>query len=299
MRKPLKSLAAATGAAFILAAGAATTAYAAPANPDGTTAGAEAVLHTVEDGDVAPYWTDMMVTAPGNAGTRTQTSPWSCGKLRMDGWADTASAGQWRVAVGASYALPVGTNFVLLAEGEGWSVAPFEEFERFGTPGANVSVADMAAPEDGSHPAYTWIADQDSVDVTYFPAEEGGPSAILVQLTEGMAANEYFNLAFTTAIDPAHSADAPVTLRNLVTTNVTCETPEPEPTPTPTPTPTPEPSIPTTGPTPDVTHKPAKPPVKHVNSGGVETGASGIAAMALGATALGGLALYGRNRAKK
>ncbi|WP_432558904.1 hypothetical protein [Granulicoccus sp. GXG6511] len=258
-------------AALVLSAGMAAPAFAAPAlaNPDGTTPGVKAVSYGFDASDTAPHVTRVALAVPDNREHLFQSPRWSCGVLRVDGevpFSTRMHYGRWIVAVGASYDLPKDTSFVLDAAGPGWSVAPFDSFGHFGDPSNVAALSDLPAPADGSHPPYRWLAEQDSVEVTYQPAEGAHGSTVQIRLAKGLRAGEYFNLSVPLTLDPPGSWSESVTISNAVATNVVCET---------------------------------RAPVKRVNSGGVDSGTGGLAVIALGAAAVGGLALFGRGRSKR
>ncbi|WP_432559250.1 hypothetical protein [Granulicoccus sp. GXG6511] len=263
MRKPLKSLVAATGAAFILTAGVAAPALAAPADPLGTS----------ENVTVDPqgfHALDMRYTFPSGGDTRG-SGPWSCGLARIDGWS-TAGNPQWRLAFGAAYDMPDGFLVSIPASSSNWTIDEWEgDFAGYGAAGTNPSRMNTDPTfdlYDDTNRQYSYMTGQaERVHVT----RAGDYINIDV---DSMAKDEYFNLTLTgTPVGDVSDGDS---LSATASVFASCEVED------------------------AATEPPASPkPPKKVNSGGVETGASGLAAIALGASAIGGLALYGRNRAKK
>lgn len=267
MRKPFKSLVAATGAAFVMTAGFAAPALAAPADHLGTSEGV-----TVNRGGI--YQADMTHNVPSGGDAR-MASEWSCGLARVDGWAEG-----WRVAVGASYDMPSGFTMSLPAEGPGWSIDEWDgDFAGYGSDDSNPSRmnTDRSFSEfDENYPEYTYMAEgeqESRVHVTRV-----SETMITIQV-DSLTKGEYFNLSFPKTVTATSG-----TLSNTATVLATCETPDAT---------TPEPSDPAR-PAPDKDKH-----IKKVNSGGVEEGGSGLIALGLGAAALGGLAVYGRRRANR
>ncbi|WP_425309688.1 hypothetical protein AADG42_13285 [Ammonicoccus fulvus] len=276
MRKPLKSLVAATGAAFVMTAGFAAPALAAPASPDGTSQNVSIVR--------TPYTASHSYVLGGSE-TRN-SGAWTCGEFRMDGWGPASPA--WRLAVGTEYAQPDGVTITMPTSGEGWTMNTWAgAFPGFGSAEhpTYVRLDSLSSPE---HPdGFTYMADQSTrVMVTNLGA------TVNIQ-TGPLAAGEYFNATFpVTYADGVTTGD---TLSNSATIQQACETPAPSTDPT---------TDPSTGPTTQPTHpvRPAPDKDKHikkVNSGGVEEGGSGLIALGLGAAALGGLAVYGRRRSNR
>lgn len=272
MRKPLKSLVAATGAAIVMTAGFAAPALAAPADHMGTSEGV-----TVDRAGI--YQADMTYTLPSGDDTRV-AAPWSCGLLRVDGWG--GGPGNWRLAVGASYDMPSGVTISLPAAGPGWTIDEWTgEFPGYGNPAGSPALmnTDITFSEfDATYPAYTYMAagqQQERVHVTRATEE-----MITIQV-DSLTKGEYFNLTFPTTVTATSG-----TVSNTATVLATCETPDTTP-------PSPQPTKPAL-PAPDKDKH-----IKKVNSGGVEEGGSGLIALGLGAVALGGLAVYGRRRSNR
>ncbi|MDO5499782.1 MAG: hypothetical protein Q4F67_08885 [Propionibacteriaceae bacterium] len=264
MRTSTTSLAA-LGAGFLLSVGMA----AAPAHADPAV-----VIQT-------PYAQTMSHAAPSGDDQRT-AGEWSCGLLRLDGW-----AGGWRVVVGANYDLPGPLVLTLNATGDGWTLG---EGHTFGNADSNPA-ADLDLPRSAESPGYFYIDGQAArVDIA------AGQETITIEVADGLSSGEYFNVALPKDTDAA----AGTRVVNTLTANYTCGKVTPEPTPTGGPTATPTVS-PTGGPTPSVrpTGTPVATPPTKVNAGAVESGANGLAVIALGAATVTGLAVYGRNRAKK
>lgn len=267
MRKTLTSLAAAAAAGTLIAGSGAAAAFAAPPNPDGSSTGVVITQST--------HTADMTFTR-GAADSRTPVE-WTCGKLRLDGWASGTTA-TWRLNVGATYALPPGTAFNIGGEGTGWRLTGVD---RPGSATTGPAPSDLAG--EGIHPPYTYVADQaTAVAVTYSPAsaDDAIDSYATITLPNGLPAGQYFNLE----LDATIAADTN-SATNVVVTSTACDVPEPVVTPSPEPIHKDK-------------HDKHKHPVK-VNAGGENDATSGLLALAFGAAAVSGLAVYGLRRAKK
>lgn len=279
MRKPLKSLVAATGAAFILSAGIAAPAFAAPPAADGTSRNVTNVR--------LPYTTDLTFGSGGDQ--RVQTQPWTCGKLRLDGFGYGTDGGAWRVVVGATYDV-TSLQLTLPATGTNWQG---QNAHSFGTPTMGVAVADMAV-SPGLHPAYHYLGTDSTMTTEQAEAAAAAAQLERVEVTQsngitlinvpgGLRQGEYFNVSL-----PLTRAAGAESFTNAVTTEIGCDVPT-----TPTTPPT-EPAHPKPQPGDKDKHH-----IKKVNSGGVEDGAGGMIALGLGAVAIGGAALYGRRRSQR
>lgn len=267
MRKFARSCVAAAGVGFLLAAGVAAPSLAVDepplANPDGSSPNVQA-----QDGELV----SDLIMATDAEDIREETTPWSCGLLRLDGSLTAGSTeGEWRVSIGASYDLDDGAVFAIPAVYEGWRLNDFTTFNGFGSPDDAVSKADMAGSD--TYPAYTWMADvQERVVLkkTGLAVDDSQTeNVVLVSLPEGMKKGEYVNFTLPMTLDTAAAAGDQYA--NAVASNTACA----------------------------VINTPAQPMPKKVNSGGVDSGTSGIAALALGGVALAGFAAYGRRRARR
>ena len=187
MRTFFKPLAAAVGAGILALGMSAAPALAAPANPNGLSPSV-----TVNNAPDQAYKTGVAVKIlDGEDVAVRPPGEWSCGLLRLDGYvASTPSKtghykSSWRVAVGASYALPHVkiTMPDSSSKGIGWTI-PHQK-RTFGNDKGDVS--DL--PATNTHPEFNYI-EENRVQVEHNNGE------VVINVPGGLQPGEYFNVEF-------------------------------------------------------------------------------------------------------
>jgi hypothetical protein len=219
MRTFVKPITAAAGVGVLALSMSAAPALAAPANPNGLS---PAVTVSTETNADAYFKTgaSIRILEGEDAVTRPQ-GEWSCGLLRMDGHvASTPSkdghySSSWKVAVGASYAIPYLTIKVPNAssEGIGWTIP--EQQPDFGDGSSDVT--DL--PASNTHPEYTYI-DEKRVEVS------NSDGHVTIDVPGGLQPGEYFNVEFDSKLTEPGAPTVGSEYRNDLTTPQNCYTPD-------------------------------------------------------------------------
>jgi hypothetical protein len=217
MRTFIKPLTAAAGASILALGMSAAPALAAPASSNGLS---PSVTVTSASTPEQSYKTGVAIQIlDGEDKAIRPQGDWSCGLLRLDGHVastpskDNHYKSSWRVAVGASYALPHLTITMpdSSSTGIGWKIP--DQKPVFGDKDGDVS--DL--PATNTHPEYNYI-DKDRVTV------EGNHGEVVIAVPGGLQPGEYFNVEFDSELEGTPKVGSEYV--NELKTDQNCATPD-------------------------------------------------------------------------